>query len=66
MKNTSTSNEKVTINQQFLVSLNVVNDMLSTHFGNDWHFTISKSPHFISKTVDKHFKNAKAQPNSLQ
>ena len=49
-----------------LVSLNVVNDMLSTHFGNDWHFTISKSPHFISKTVDKHFKNAKAQPNSLQ
>lgn len=49
-----------------LVSGKLVDDMLTNHFGRDWHFTISNSKWFISKTVDRHFQCARNLPNSLQ
>ena len=49
-----------------LVSMNLVDDMLTNHFGKDWHFTIGNSKWFISKTVDRHFQCARNLPNSLQ
>ena len=48
-----------------LVSMNLVHKFLNDHFGNNWHFTIHKSNHFVSKVVDAHFKDTKALPNSL-
>ena len=49
-----------------LVSMNLVDEMLTNHFGKDWHFTIANSKWFISKTVDRHFQCARNLPNSLQ
>lgn len=48
-----------------LKSLNVVQDTLTRHFGNDWHFTLANSKWFVSKVVDRHVKNAECLPNSL-
>ena len=48
-----------------LVSMNLVHKFLNDHFGNNWHFTIHKSNHFVSKVVDGHFKDTQALPNSL-
>ena len=49
-----------------LVSTNLVDDMLTSYFGKDWHFTIANSKWFVSKTVDRHFQCARNLPNSLQ
>ena len=49
-----------------LVSMNLVDDILTSRFGKDWHFTISNSKWFVSKTVDRHFQSARNLPNSLQ
>ena len=49
-----------------LVSMKLVDDMLTNHFGKNWHFTTVQSKWFISKTVDRHFQYAKNLPNSLQ
>ena len=48
-----------------LVSSKLVDDMLTNRFGRDWHFTISNSKWFVSKTVDRHFHLARNLPNSL-
>ena len=48
-----------------LVSMGLVEDTLSNYFGKDWHFTLSQSKWFISKTVDRQFREAKMAPNSL-
>ena len=48
-----------------LVSMNLVEDMLTNRFGKDWHFTINKSKWFVSKTVDRHVQYARNLPNSL-
>ena len=48
-----------------LVSMNLVEDMLTNRFGKDWHFTINKSKWFVSKTVDRHVQYARSLPNSL-
>ena len=49
-----------------LVSLDLVDDMLTNYFGKDWHFTIANSKWYVSKTIDRHFKTAKDLPNSLR
>ena len=49
-----------------LCSENVVEAMLTNHFGKNWHFTVMKSSFFVSQTVDRHFESAKSLPNSLQ
>ena len=49
-----------------LVSMNLVDDMLTNYFGKDWHFTIAQSKWFVSKTVDRHFQCARNLANSLQ
>ena len=49
-----------------LVSMNLVDDMLISHFGKNWHFTLANSKWFVSKTVDRHFQCARNLPNSLQ
>lgn len=49
-----------------LVSIKLVDDMLTNYFGKDWHFTQTRSKWFISKTVDRHFQRARNLPNSLQ
>ena len=49
-----------------LVSMDLVDDMLTNHFGKDWHFTIAQSRWFVSKTVDRHVQYARNLPNSLQ
>lgn len=48
-----------------LVSMSLVEDMLTRHFGKDWHFTLNDSKWFVSKIVDRHFQTAKNNPNSL-
>ena len=48
-----------------LVSMNLVQKFLDDNFGDNWHFTIHKSNHSVSKVVDAHFKETKALPNSL-
>ena len=48
-----------------LVSMGLVEDTLSNYFGKDWHFTLSQSKWFISKTVDRQFREAKMAPNSF-
>ena len=48
-----------------LVSMNLVQKFLDDNFGDNWHFTIHKSNHFVSKVVDAHFKETQALPNSL-
>ena len=49
-----------------LVSMNLVDDMLTNYFGKDWHFITTQSKWFVSKTVDRHFQCARNLPNSLQ
>ena len=49
-----------------LVSMNLVDDMLTNYFGKDWHFTTARSKWFVSKAVDRHFQCARNLPNSLQ
>ena len=48
-----------------LVSIKVVEDMMSKRFGKDWHFTLANSRWFVSKVVDRHFDMAKNSTNSL-
>ena len=48
-----------------LVSENLIKDSLDSYFGKDWHFLRSNSSHYTSKVVDRHFKEARAPPNSL-
>lgn len=48
-----------------LVSENLIKDSLDSYFGKDWHFLRSNSSHYTSKVVDRHFKEARALPNSL-
>ena len=42
-----------------LVSMNLVDDMLTNYFGKDWHYIMTQSKWFVSKTVDHHFQCAK-------
>ena len=48
-----------------LLSLPLVKDMLNSHFGKDWHFSLHDSKWFVSKVIDRHFKEARELPNSL-
>ena len=48
-----------------LMSMKVVEDMMSKRFGKDWHFTLANSRWFVSKVVDRHFDMAKNSTNSL-
>ena len=36
-----------------LVSMSLVDDMLTNHFGKDWHFTIAQSTYFVSIAILK-------------
>ena len=47
-----------------LCSKNVVEAMLTNHFGKN--FTVKKSSVVVSQTVDRHFESAKSLSNSLQ
>ena len=49
-----------------LLSVSLVDDFLDAHFGKNWHFTTNQSQWFISKTVDRHFREAKELSNSLE
>ena len=49
-----------------LVATTLVDDMLTSYFGKNWHFIIANSKWFVSKTVDRHFQSARNLPNSLQ
>ena len=48
-----------------LMSTKIVEEMLTRHFGEDWHFTLVNSIWFVSKVVDRQFKSAEDSPNSL-
>ena len=48
-----------------LLSLPLVENMLDSHFGNKWHFILNDSKWFVSKTIDRHFTQARELPNSL-
>ena len=37
-----------------LVSLSLVEDMLNSYFGKDWHFTLHNSKWFVLKVVNHH------------
>ena len=49
-----------------LVCSNLVNDFLTNYFRADWHFTIHNSKWFVSKTVDRHYNEARNAANSLE
>ena len=46
-----------------LMSTKIVEEMLTRHFGEDWHFTLANSRRFVSKVVDRQFKSAEYLPN---
>ena len=48
-----------------LVSMNLVESILNSFFGKNWHFTISNTKYLVSKNIDGHFRSAKELPNSL-
>ena len=61
-KNLISSNSMV---QNPLMSTKIVEEMLTRHFGEDWHFTLANSRRFVSKVVDRQFKSAEDSPNLL-
>ena len=46
-----------------LVSMDLVDDMLTNYFGKNWHFITAQSKWFVSKTVDRHFEYARIHYN---
>ena len=48
-----------------LLSVSLVDDFLDAHFGKNRHFLTNQSQWFISKNVDRHFKETKGLPNPL-
>ena len=50
-----------------LVSLRVVEDVLNLHFkGKKWHFVLSNTKYYTSKTVDRLIREAQNMANDLQ
>ena len=49
-----------------LVAMNVVEEALNLYFkGKPWHFALSSSKYYTSKTIDSVFKEVKDMPNLL-